>query len=238
MLKFMGYVAALLLPTAVQADAGAIQFSGVNKVSFVQSEYDKAFAGNGFLLDYKGEVYAITVKHVLFEANTPEMKSVSIDGHVEKWQIHPNKEPERPVILGELLNASKDEMLDMAILQKDWLVFRVKENRSSLVPIKLRETPLTQGDVVTAYGCSYANTKTCEQDAYIGSFVAQESANMRVAMPGLQPETLRGLSGSPVLDENNQLVGIVSNVFRSLDNSGFDFAPANLNYLKQVLAQL
>lgn len=238
MYRAISYVAAVFISMNACANNEDIQYSGINNVAFEQSEFDNAFAGNGFLLEHSGEVYAITVKHALLEANTPDMRTVSIDGHVAQWQIHPNKEPESTVILGELLNASDTEALDMAILQTDWLVFRVTENNSNLTPVTLRETSLNQGDVVTAYGCTYANAQVCEQDVYTGLFVAEEGANLRISMPDLQPSTLRGLSGSPVLDQNNQLVGIISNVFRSLDGNGFDLAPANLDYLKQVLSQL
>lgn len=238
MFKIVTYFAAIMLPICVFAESGEVQYSGINQVSFGHSEYNKAFAGNGFLLEYDGEVYAVTVKHTLLEANTPDMDSVSIEGHVINWQIHPNKEPDNTVILGELLNASESEPLDMAILQTDWLVFSIKENHSDLTPVRLRETPLNHGDIVTAFGCSYANADSCQQDAYTGVFIAEEGANLRISIPNLQPATLRGLSGSPVLDQNNQLVGIVSNVLRSQDSDGFDFAPANLDYLKEVLPQL
>ena len=54
-------------------------------------------------------------------------------------------------------------------------------------------------------------------------------------MPDLDLTKLRGLSGSPVLDSKGQVVGIVSNVLQSKSGKGFDFAPANLNYLRSVL---
>jgi len=238
MYKAISYLAAISISLSAFASNEDVQYSGINNVTFEQPENNNAFAGNGFLLEHNTEVYAVTVKHALLEANTPDMRTVSIDGHVVQWQIHPNKEPENTVILGELLNASDTEALDMAILQTDWLVFRVTANNSKLTPVSLRESSLNQGDVVTAYGCTYANAEVCKQDVYTGLFVAKEGANLRISMPGLQPSALRGLSGSPVLDQNNQLVGIISNVFRSLDGNGFDLAPANLDYLKQVLSQL
>lgn len=214
------------------------QVSGINQVTFHESAYNKAFAGNGFLIRYQGKVYAVTVKHTLLEAKTPAMQSVHIDGHVSGWQIHPNHQPEKSVVLGKLLNGSEQEKLDMNILQKDWLVFEVKENHSDLTVLTLREDPLSTGDTLTAYGCSYANANGCVQDSYAGRYINLEGNNLRIAMADLELGELRGLSGSPVLDQNNQVVGIVSNVLRSQDGKGFDFAPANLSYLKEVLATL
>lgn len=216
----------------------AQQFSGINNISFHDGAYDKAFAGNGFLLEYKNNLYAITVKHTFLEAKTPEMKSVTIDGFVKEWRIHPNKQPNDYIKLGRLLNANINEAIDMNILQKDWLIFEVEENHSSLSVLKLRETQLITGDKLTAYGCSYANQAHCLQDVYVGTFISSEPNNLRISIPNLALNKLRGLSGSPVLDKNNQLVGIVSNVLKSQTGEGFDFAPANLNYLKQVLESL
>lgn len=214
------------------------QVSGINQITFHDAQYNKAFAGNGFLIKHQDTVYAVTVKHTLFEARTPDMESVSIDGHISSWQIHPNQSPKQAVVLGRLLNRADDEKLDMAIMQKDWLVFEVKQNTSNLAVLTLRNTPLKSGELLSAYGCSYANAKSCSQDVYRGQFIARESSNLRISMDNLELAQLRGLSGSPVLDENNQVVGIVSNVLPSGSGEGFDFAPANLDYLRQVLATL
>lgn len=214
------------------------QYSGINQVSFHEKQYDKAFAGNGFLIQHNNKTYAVTVKHALFEAKTPDMDSVDIAPYVASWKIHPNHKPNQALVLGKLLNSSTDEKLDMQILQKDWLVFEVKENKSNLSVLTLREEPLEKGEVVVAYGCSYANAKTCKQDTYTGKFIKAEENNLRIALTDWEPAKLRGLSGSPVLDKNNKVVGIVSNVIPSESGEGFDFAPANLDYLRKVLDSL
>jgi len=41
-----------------------------------------------------------------------------------------------------------------------------------------------------------------------------------------------------VLDEHNKLVGIVSTIKESKSGDGFDYAPATLNYLREVLNKL
>lgn len=215
----------------------ATQFSGINRISFHNTNYDKSFVGNAFLINHKNKLYAVTVKHVFMEAKSPDMNNISIDGHVKEWRIHPNKQPSKYVVLGRLLNADKNEAIDIKVLQKDWLVFEVKENHSKLAILTLRETALTQGEKLVAYGCSYSNQASCQQDVYKGSFLAYEPHNIRVLMSHLDLSKLRGLSGSPVLDKDNKVVGIVSNVMKSKSGEGFDFAPANLNYLHTVLSR-
>lgn len=216
----------------------APQYSGVNNINFYESAYNKSFAGNGFLVSVSDKLYAITVKHTFFEARTPNMKHVDIKSYVREWRIHPKQSPQEYVLLGELLNADITETIDMKILQKDWLVFEVMENHSSLVPVSIRKSPVNKGEVLTAYGCTYANQKTCQQDNFQGQFLSYESNNLRISMENLKMDKLRGLSGSPVLDGNNQLVGIVSNVLKSKSGDGFDFAPANLTYLTGVLKKI
>lgn len=214
------------------------QYSGINRIEFNNNQYDKEFVGNGFLLNHKGKTYALTVKHTLLEAKTPKMQFIDIKDHVKSWQIHPNKKPQHSVQLGKLLNSDANEPIDMKILEKDWLVFEVISNNSNLVPLTLRESDIQKGEQLTAYGCSYANKMTCSQDQYVGHFVSSESNNLRISLPNLELNKLRGLSGSPVLDSKGRLVGIVSNILRSKDGDGFDFAPANLNYLTSILNQV
>ena len=219
------------------AHAGG-QFSGINKITFNDNAYSKSFVGNGFLINYQDKVYAVTVKHTLLEARTPKMKHVDIEQHVKEWIIHPNKSPQLYIKLGKLLNANASETIDIKVLSNDWLVFEVLENKSKLKILSLRKAPLKAGETLTAFGCSYANKATCEQDIYQGSFIANEPNNLRVSMPDLDLSKLKGLSGSPVLDKNNQVVGIVSNIMKSTSGEGFDFAPANLNYLLAILQNI
>lgn len=224
--------------TSLKGTAKATQFSGINKLTFFNERHSKAFVGNGFLIKHKDKVYAVTVKHALLEAKTPDMNTVDIAPHVSDWRIHPNQQPEQYVRLGKLLNASQVEVINMAILQKDWLLFEVKENKSPLKVLTLRESPLSAGETLSAFGCSYKKKDSCTQDIYSGVYLGNENANLRIAMPNLDLGALRGLSGSPVLDENQQVVGIVSNVLRAADGTGFDFAPANLDYLMELLNEI
>lgn len=215
--------------------ASAKQFSGINHVSFKDSTYDNQFAGNGFLINYKDNLYAVTVKHTLFEAKTPNLTSVYLRDELKEWRIHPNQNKHQYITLGRLINADKNEPIDMKILSKDWLVFEVKDNVSNLIPLQLRETSIKVGESLTAYGCSYADKQTCTQNQYQGKFIGMEPDNLRIEIGDLDLNQFRGLSGSPVLDNDGKLVGIVSNVLKKQSGEGFDFAPASLDYLRQVL---
>lgn len=52
---------ALVLAT-VSANAKSVEmFSGINQVNFVDEQYNKAFAGNGFLIEHQNKIYAVTL---------------------------------------------------------------------------------------------------------------------------------------------------------------------------------
>jgi S1-C subfamily serine protease len=214
---------------------GDTLFSGINDVQFNQSEFNNAFAGNGFLIKHANKIYAVTVKHVLFEAKTPDMKHVWLEEDLKQWRIHPLKDSDNYIQLGQLLNASQREEINSDILQKDWLLFEVEENNSSLTPLIIRKTPLKAGEKLRAIGCSYKNKETCNQDAYTGYFKSYTEHNLRMDLGDIPIAQLRGLSGSPVIDKDNNLVGIVSNVLPAKGESGLDFAPAKLDYLLSIL---
>ncbi|TDF37178.1 serine protease [Alteromonadaceae bacterium M269] len=203
------------------------RFSGVNDIEFHQREYNNSFAGNGFLIEHKGKLYAVTVKHVLFEAKTPEMKNIWLADDLKQWRIHPLKNSTDYIQLGKLINADKNEEINGDILQRDWLVFEVAENHSSLTPLKIRQSSLQEGEKLRAIGCSYATRETCNQDIYKGHFKSYAEHNLRVDIGDTAIAQLRGLSGSPVVDEKDNLVGIVSNVLPAKGARGLDFAPLN-----------
>nr|WP_269813748.1 trypsin-like peptidase domain-containing protein [Bowmanella yangjiangensis] len=190
------------------------------------------------MLQYQDNIYALTVKHVLLEARIAEMQSVSVKEHVAQWQIRANNANYEPIVLGKLLNEDTSEKLDIAVLEKDWLVFEVLQRPTFLTPLTLRQTPIEAGEELSAYGCTYSNQATCQQDTYTGHFLTKENNNLRIHMADMEPSKLRGLSGSPVVDKNMQLVGIVSNVMKSSSGDGFDFAPASTDYLIEVLEKL
>ena len=215
-----------------------LQYSGINKIEFIDESRNKDFVGNGFLLEYKDKQYAVTVKHTLFLIQNESLKTVNLQGQTKIWKIHPMKKPDEYVLLGKLINQDDKELIDGEILNKDWMVFEIEKNNSSLAVLKLRESPLKIGEKVSAFGCSYINKLTCSQDQYSGTFIAYDKNNLRIKIPNLEMEQVRGLSGSPVVDENNQVVGIVSNILDSKDGNGVDFAPASLDYLLKVLSKI
>ena len=238
---------AALTPITAQSTKIWPQISAVNHVSFIKSKFNpEGFVGNGFLLSYSGRIYAITAKHVLLRAKTDAMKTIDLSGQLKSWRLRVNKDPAQYVELGRLVNSNSKEALNIDVLERDWLVFEVKQNHSKLVPLVMREgaraamgtkdddaQPLT-GEVLYALGCSYARKKECQQDVYSGKLVGHAANNLLVQLDDTKSR-LGGLSGAPVVDAQQRLVGIVSNFMTNPNAKGDVFAPANLDYLRAVL---
>jgi hypothetical protein len=214
------------------------QISGINRVSFSDSRFNQRFVGNGFLLAHGSELYAITAKHVLLLAKTDAMSTVDLSGTGVKWVIHPNQEPAAGVTLGAMRNADSTEKLDPGVIERDWLIFDVERNDSTLVPLKLRRAALAPGAQIYVVGCSYADQSACRQNVLRGTLIEAGAKNLLVDLPGVALETLGGMSGAPVIDGNGDVVGIVSNILPHPTEERDVFAPASLPYLIESLEQL
>lgn len=213
--------------------------SGVNDVKFKDSRFDNDFAGNAFLIEHEGRVLAVTVKHALLIAKTDSMKTVDLKDHLASWRVHPNGQADQYIELGPLLNADPAEVLDPSVIERDWLVFEVQANHSPLQPLKLRADPVAAGERLYAVGCSYAYRDDCTpQRVEPGTFIRYSGRNLLVDLDTFAADKLGGLSGSPVVDADQRLVGIVSNILPHPSGKGDVFAPASLDYLREVLAEL
>lgn len=214
------------------------QISGINRIHFRDHRHNQDFAGNGFLLEYEGTTYAITAKHVLLLARTPDMHAVDLAGTGVQWTIHPNGSPGAGVELGELLNADPDEKLDPSVIERDWLIFAVQENRSSLRALRLRERPLPHGSDVYVLGCAYARAADCRQDALRGTVIPTPDGRLLVDLADADMGALGGLSGAPVVDSEGALVALVSNLAPHPTEARDVLAPARLDQLRERLAQI
>ena len=205
-------------------------YSAANSITFKQGGEIKNFVGNGFLIMHKGKTYGLTAKHVLLETQGSGIKTIAIKDHFESWKLAPFNVDSGMVTLGKLINADKTEKLDIQILKNDWLLLEVIANNSPLVPLKLASKSPQEGQLLSAYGCSYSNKSDCMQNKYSGHYVKSSDHNLLIEleMAAEDMSTLRGLSGAPVLNSDNEVVGIVSNVMPDKDSEKVFFAPFSI----------
>lgn len=227
----------LMVSLASAFDASSTRYSAANAITFSKSGNTKAFVGSGFLVLHGGQSYAVTAKHVLFETMDEGVNTVDVSEAVSRWQLKPFNEDTGNVTLGQLLNANAKEALDVAILSDDWLLFEVAANDSALAPLTLSDKPLMPGEKITVHGCTYQTQSTCQQDVFSGSYVRSEGHSLLIKLKDVAPNTLRGLSGAPVLNADGKVVGIVSNVLPDKTNGGLFFAPFSVQPLLKFLSQ-
>jgi len=202
-----------------------------NSIQFINESF-KDLPGNGFLIDIGDEVLAVTCKHTLWVNRDKDMKTVDFKGKLKEWRMVVVNEPLQYVVLGDLINTDSKEAIGESNTEKDYLVFRIKENHSKITPLKLSVKPMQPSDTIFEVGWTF-RTKTESQQfhtakvySYLGSFLLVNH---------MIQENLAGLSGSPVINKNNELVGIVSSwTFDIASNSWYD-SPCSTDYLWEVL---
>ena len=218
---------------ACSATTAATQLSGINDVEFIGTE-PQSHLGNGFVIEYEGQHFGVTAKHVLLMASKSGLKNTDINIRLKSWALKPNKNETAQIRFGEVINGDAQETLDERVLLEDVLVFEV-EQIGSFRPIRLAKTPAQPGDKVRTVGCSYQRAKECVQDEYVGQVVGRRGPNLLIDLGAHLPNTLFGLSGAPVMNAQGELVGIVSNMLP--DDNGIErFAPVDIEYLKDVLS--
>ncbi len=186
----------------------------INNVSFKNPSFNKPNASNGFLVQYKNEAYAITAKHILNIAKTDKMKFVDFEGELKQWKMHSKNDSTQYVIIDKLLNTNKTDSLTWTYMDanwdnyNDWLVFSIKENKTKHKPLKIRTKPLKKDETLYVVGWSYKDS-IGTQRVYQYKF-DKVDGNYYNLKQIKGPKSLGGLSGSPVLDRNGNVIGLVS----------------------------
>lgn len=207
----------------------------INDVTFKDSKFDRFNIGCGFLLKYNQDTFAITAKHILCVAKTDKMITTNFENGLKQWTMYPKDKRNQTVIMDKLLNEDKTDTLSFDFMERhdltynDYLIFSIKQNNSKIKPLEIRKTKLKVGEILYVIGWTYSDTEG-EQRVYKYSYHESKgtSFNMKIVDA---PRNAGGLSGSPVVDADGLLVGIVSGadvdpITKELYNS-----PRNIDYL-------
>ena len=189
------------------------QTTMVNDVIFKDSSFTQLNIGCGFLLKYNNEIFAITAKHIINVAKSDAMKTTNFEGTLKEWRMYPRDKKEQTVIMGELLNTDATDSLNWNYFRNakdyhDFLIFKVKENNSEIIPLELSTKKPKKGDILYNIGWSYKDEQG-PQRIYKYSFL--NFRGLSFDMRGIiVPENPSGTSGSPVINSDGFLVGVIS----------------------------
>ena len=195
-----------------QEHASSKQFPEIaltNRITFTDPHFDQPRFSCGFLLVHQQDTFAITAKHLLKFIKTKEMPRLALGNSVKSWSLFSLPDNGKSVVTQHLLNENPAASLDdKAIYDEDWLVFSLRSNQTNVKPLAFRTTPLQPGEKLYVIGWT-RHMETGPQRVY--EFEYYKTADHRLLLKEVVvPEQFGGLSGAPLVDEQGQLVGIVS----------------------------
>ncbi|MCU4174448.1 S1 family peptidase [Carboxylicivirga sp. N1Y90] len=207
----------------------------INDVTFKDRKFDKHNIGCGFLLKHEKDTFAITAKHIICVAKTDVMKTTNFEGGLKQWTMYPKDKKDQTVIMGKLLNEDTTDSLSFDFINRhdttynDFLIFKIKQNNSKLVPLEIRKTQLKEGEILYAIGWTYNDTEG-SQRIYKYSYYQGKGTRFNMRLIDA-PANAGGLSGSPVVDTEGLLVGIISGMDEDPITKEAYSSPRNINYL-------
>ena len=178
-----------------------------NKVEFKDTTYSNI--GNAFLIEAGTDTFAVTCKHIFMLFRDETENRIHLDSNFKQWHIYPKGKPQKAIRLGELLNENKNEETGEfnTLKVRDWLIFRTNE-KSGFTPLKIRSNPVSNGEIVYALG--WAFKQTSENPSLVKMQVFKNLGPYFYTTTLTENVDPAGRSGSPVIDKNGYLVGIVS----------------------------
>lgn len=191
---------------------------------------DFKYAGTGFVIQDGNKTYAVTAKHVLWIAKNRNSQTVTINNDLKSWVLKPKTGDKDSVVIDKLINDDNTEILEgpgSTIMERDVLVFSVKSITPGIRRLKLRSGNPALGEKVSIIGNPYAEPDTKTYDSRI---VARFGLDILIDSPG---ENFMGISGSPVVDSNGEVIGVFSSA--SSYNGKNVVVAISTEYLKNVL---
>ena len=203
----------------------------INYVEFQNPKFNNPIAGCAFLIETEKGILAVTCKHSLWVAKSDVMKNICFENTLKQWRMHRKDDTTKYIITENLLNENKDELIGEENVYADYLVFSIKENKSDVKPLKIRKSNILPGEKLYIIGWSFQD-KEGKQRIYEVKYVKSKDNKLLVEMPDLN---LAGTSGSPIVDKDGFLVGIVSNYTFDEEDKKWFGSPCNTDYLIKVL---
>lgn len=157
--------------------------------------------GSAFLIEYQGQNYACTARHVAEKAKRlkPKINSKTINQELDYWHIYPRKKGKPLIKIDSLLNTNVQE--------DEWWIFSLKNTDPKIAKLSIRETPVENGEAIFFPGCPYAEKK-CRQNIYLGKVKKQSNKYLHIEYDPLA--NVAGFSGAPLLDAQGLLIGMLT----------------------------
>ena len=203
-------------------------FALTNDIAF----RDTTFRGlaNAFLVDTGRDTLAASCKHLfmVFHYNQG-LSSIDLGPQFVAWKMYPKNRPEQQVEVKQLINQSPNEHIGQfnTLKDRDWILFSLQGKNKNIYPLKIRYTPVRPNEVVFAVGWG-ALQKDNHYPKLIKMQCFKNMGNYFYVQTLTRNVRGEGRSGSPVIDQNGYLVGLISGQEGKLGVVG------SVAYLKQL----
>jgi len=204
----------------------------VNSITYNDTSFTENHPGCGFLIDIGDEILAVTCKHVLWENKPLNISSVDINDQITSWKMFIRNDKSQYVILDKLINNNPKEKIGEWNTDKDFLVFTVKKNHSNIKPLKLASARAQKGDTIYKVGWAFKDNNVPQQ-IYKSSVFKYSGPS--ILIQDFVRSNQAGTSGSPVINKNQELLGIVSSWKYDNETKAWYGAPCSTDYLWEVI---
>ncbi|MDP3452079.1 MAG: hypothetical protein Q8R90_03905 [Bacteroidales bacterium] len=185
-------------------------FALTNEISFTDTTYYDI--ANSFLINTGFDTIGVSCKHLfmVFEYQLG-LNSIDLGNKFNYWNMYPKNHKEKIVTIKRLINTDPNEQIGQfnTLKVRDWIIFEIDGHNNQLHPLKIRYTPVKSNEIVYAVGWGKMQKDNSKPEL----FKMQCFMNLGdyFYIKPLEKDTHpAGRSGSPVIDNNGYLVGIVS----------------------------
>lgn len=203
-------------------------FALTNEISFNDTTYKDL--ANSFLINTGYDTLGISCKHLfmVFE-NQLGLRTIDLGSNFDYWKLYPKNDREKNVFTKRLINKDSKESIGQfnTLKVRDWVLFEIDKQNLDLYPLKIRYTSVKTNEVVYAVGWGMSQNDN-SKPALIKLQCLKNLGDyyyMKTLTTDTQPH---GRSGSPVIDKNGYLVGIISGAEGNLGVIG------SVSYLKKM----
>ena len=179
-----------------------------NTVCFTDTVFTEM--ANAFLIDTGYDTLGVTCKHFFLLFKKIGLTHIDTGASLEEWSAFPKDQPDKKVVFGDMIN--KDSYEDIGefntLKDRDWIIFHLKSGSNGIYPLKIRTTPLKKGE--TIYSVGWSAIQSTEEPLLVAMKVYENMGNYCYISTTSEDVDAHGSSGSPVIDSNGHLVGLVS----------------------------
>lgn len=185
-------------------------FALTNTISFTDTTFTEI--ANSFLVNTGTDTVGVSCKHLfmVFE-NHLGLKTINLGDDFIYWSLYPKNNPDQVVSIKKLVNTNTDEHIGQfnTLKVRDWIIFEIDDNDASIYPLKIRHSPVNKNEVLYALG--WGSKQIDNSKPVIQKLQCLDDLGDYYYMTNLSPNIRpNGRSGSPVIDKNGYLVGIIS----------------------------